>query len=80
MSLPPVRLGAIKSPDQQALLSQHRARQLMIGHRGLIGAIGTCSLGVHDYPELVINEIVRIVGEERGCALPGNPGCLWVGE
>lgn len=45
---PTMRFVAIKSPDQQALLSQHRARQLMIGQRtqlsnmirGLIGEFG----------------------------------------
>lgn len=42
----------------------HDARQHGFRHRGLIGELGTCSLGVHDDPELVINEIVRIAGEE----------------
>jgi transposase len=45
---PTMRFVAMKSPDQQALLSQHRARQLMIGQRtqlsnmirGLIGEFG----------------------------------------
>lgn len=45
---PTMRFVAIKSPDQQALLSQHRARQLLIGQRtqlsnmirGLIGEFG----------------------------------------
>ena len=45
---PTMRFVAIKTPDQQALLSQHRARQLMIGQRtqlsnmirGLIGEFG----------------------------------------
>ena len=45
---PTMRFVAIKSPDQQGLLSQHRARQLMIGQRtqlanmirGLIGEFG----------------------------------------
>ena len=45
---PTMRFVPIKSPDQQAVLSQHRARQLMIGQRtqlsnmirGLIGEFG----------------------------------------
>lgn len=45
---PTMRFVPIKSPEQQALLSQHRARQLMIGQRtqlsnmirGLIGEFG----------------------------------------
>ena len=46
--------------------------------RNLHDAIGTGAFGIDDDPNLVVDEVVRIVGEDH--AWPGNPGRLRIGQ
>jgi hypothetical protein len=43
-------------------------------------AIGTGALGIDDDPNLVVDEVVCIIGEEWVHAWPGNPGHLLIGQ
>jgi len=51
-----------------------------LGNRDLHCAVGTRALGVDNDPRLVVDQIVRIVGEEGIHARPGHPGCLRIGQ
>ena len=50
------------------------------GDRDLHDAVGTSAFGIEDNPSLVVDEVVRIVGEEGVDAGPGNPGRLRIGQ
>ena len=50
-----------------------------LGDRDLLFAIGARAFGVEDNPNLVVDEVVRIIGEERINTFPGNPGRLRIG-
>jgi len=51
-----------------------------LGNGDLVYAIGARALGVEDYPDLVVDQIVRIVGEERIHALLCDPRRLRIGQ
>jgi hypothetical protein len=51
-----------------------------LGDGNLCNAIGACSLGVDDDPDLVVDEIVCVVSKEWIGALPCNPRRLWIGQ
>src|SRR5262249_57079293 len=48
--------------------------------RDLLFAIGARAFSVEDDPNLVVDEVVRIIGEERIDTFPGNPGRLRIGQ
>ena len=50
------------------------------GDGNLYCAIGAAALGVDDDPSLVVDEVVRIIGEERIDTFPGNPRRLRIGQ
>jgi hypothetical protein len=51
-----------------------------LGDSDLLFAIGARAFGVEDDPNLVVDEVVRIIGEERTDTLPGNPRRLRIGQ
>jgi hypothetical protein len=46
----------------------------------LLFAIGARAFGVEDDPNLVVDEVVRIIGEERIDTFPGNPRRLRISQ
>ena len=51
-----------------------------LGDSDLLFAIGARAFGVEDDPNLVVDEVVRIIGEERIDTFPGNPRRLRIGQ
>ncbi len=51
-----------------------------LGDSDLLDAIGARAFSVEDDSNFVVDEVVRIIREERIDALPRNPGRLRVGQ
>src|SRR6516162_5693672 len=72
--------GVAYKPLRPKIEATLDALQHDLGDRDLLFAIGAGAFGVVDNPNLVVDEVVRIMGEERIDTFPGNPGRLRIGQ
>jgi len=72
--------GVAHKPPRPKIEAMLDAVHHGLGDSDLVFAIGTGTFGIDNNPNLVVDEVVHIIGEERIDTLPGHPRRLRIGQ